>query len=95
MARPERHPAGQLIADTLGDERGVELWLLDLLDVELDPVVEPGDLLDLLLQAVGLRAAPTDDDARAGGVDVHAQPVTGALDLDSTDRGPTPAATSR
>jgi hypothetical protein len=35
---PEGDPAGQLVADALGDQGGVELGLLDLLDVELDPV---------------------------------------------------------
>src|SRR5664280_1472591 len=82
----ERHPAGQLVADTLCDQGGVELGLLDLLDVELDPVVEPGDLLDLLLQPVGLRTAATDDDARPCRMDVHPQAVSGALDLDAADR---------
>src|ERR1700678_420671 len=83
----ERHPAGQLVTDALGDQRGVELGLLDLLDVELDPVVEPGDLLDLLLQPVGLGTPPADDDPGPGRVDVDPQPVTGALDLDPADGG--------
>ena len=38
-------------------------------------------------QAVGLGAAATDDDARTRGVDVDAQPVTGALDLDPAHHG--------
>ena len=41
-----------------------------------------------LAQAVGLGAAAADDDAGAGGVDVDAQAVTRALDLDAADGGP-------
>ena len=37
--------------------------------------------------AVGLGAAAADDDARTGGVDVDADPVAGALDLDLRDAG--------
>src|SRR5262249_22680383 len=44
LHRPaETHPAGQLVADTLRDQRRVELRLLDLLDVQLDLGVA-GDL---------------------------------------------------
>ena len=82
----ERDAADELVADPLGDERGVELGLLDLLDVERDAVRLAGDLLDVLLQAVGLRAAAADDDARARGVDVDARAVARALDLDPADR---------
>ena len=45
-----------------------------------------GDLLDVLLQPVRLRAATADDDARARGVDVDARAVARALDLDPADR---------
>ena len=75
------HPTGELIGHTLSDERGVELGLLDLLDVELDLVV-PGDLGEPGTEAVGLGAATADHDARTGGVDVDAEFVAGALDLD-------------
>src|SRR5579875_1619632 len=84
---PEGDTPVELVADALCDERGVELGLLDLLDVELDPVVEAGELLELLLQAVGLRAAPADDDPRTCGVDVDAEAVARALDLDPADGG--------
>ena len=77
------HAAQQLVADPLGDERGVELGLLDLLDVERDLVLLAGDLLEVLLQALGLGAAATDHDARAGRVDVDADAVGVALDLDA------------
>ena len=81
----ERDTAGELVGDTLGDQRGVELGLLDLLDVELDLVVAR-DLGEPAAKPIGFGAATTDDDAGAGRVDVDAQPVTGALDLDPGDR---------
>src|ERR1700683_3169740 len=68
----EGHPAHQLVADALGDEGSVELRLLDLLDVQLNPVLQPGDLLELLLEPVGLGAAAADDDTGARRVDVDA-----------------------
>src|SRR5581483_478277 len=83
---PERDPTGQLVGHALGDEVGVELGLLDLLDVQLDLRVAR-DLEQALAEAVGLHAAPADDDAGAGGVDVDPEPVTGALDLDAAHRG--------
>ena len=81
---PEAHAAGELVGDTLGDQRRVELGLLDLLDVEVDLRVA-GDLQQTRAQAVRLRATATDDDARARGVDVDAQTVARALDLDAAD----------
>ena len=42
-----------------------------------------GELLELAADAVGLRAAAADDDARPGGVDVDADAVPRALDLDT------------
>ena len=86
LHRPaERDASGQLIGDALRDERGVELGLLDLLDVQLDLVVA-GDLREPGTKAIGLGAAAADDDAGTSGVHVDAQPVTGALDLDAADR---------
>src|SRR6185436_13891646 len=81
----ERDAGRELLGDTLGDQLRVDLGVLDLEDVQLDLLA--GELLELAAQAVGLGAAATDDDARAGGVDVHADPVTGALDLDLGDSG--------
>src|SRR6478752_555516 len=82
----ELHASRQLLGDTLGDQLRVDLGVLDLEDVQLDLLA--GELLELATQAVGLGATATDDDARAGGVDVHPDPVTGALDLDLGDAGP-------
>jgi len=85
LHRPaEVDATGELVGDTLGDQRGVELRLLDLLDVELDLVVAR-QLGERGAQAIGLGAAATDDDAGAGGVHVDAQAITGALDLDARD----------
>ena len=81
----ERDAAGELVGDALRDERGVELGLLDLLDVEVDLRVA-GDLEQPGAQAVGLGAAATDHDARTRGVDVDAQAVARALDLDPARR---------
>ena len=82
----ERDTADELVGDTLRDEGGVELGLLDLLDVELHLGVA-GDLGEAGTEAVGLGTTATDDDARTGGVHVDPEAVTGALDLDAADRG--------
>src|SRR4051794_14040646 len=82
----ELDAARQLLGNALGDQLRVDLGVLDLEDVQLDLLA--GELLELATQAVGLGAAATDHDARAGGVDVHAHAVTGALDLDLGDTGP-------
>src|SRR6202046_4979529 len=81
----EGDPPNELVTDALGDQRGVELGLLDLLNVELNPVLQTRELLEVLLQAVGLGAAAADDDAGGGGVDVDAQAVARALHLNPTD----------
>src|SRR5262245_40250706 len=82
----EGDPGRQLVGHALGDEGGVQLGLLDLLDVELHLGVA-GDLGQPGPQAVGLGPAAPDDDARARGVHVDPQAVTGALDLDPADGG--------
>src|SRR6185369_6857027 len=79
----ERHAVGKLLRDRLGDQLGVGLGVLDLEDVQLDLLL--GQLLQRAPDPVGLRAAAADDDARPGGVDVDADAVTGALDLDLGD----------
>src|SRR5262245_53516720 len=82
----EGDPGRQLVGHALGDEGGVQLGLLDLLDVELHLGVA-GDLGQPGPQAVGLGPTAPDDDARARGVHVDPQAVTGALDLDPADGG--------
>src|SRR6185503_14388749 len=69
----------------LGDQLGIELRLLDLLDVDED--LAAGLLLDLLLQLVDFRPLAADDDPRARGVDVDLQLVGGALGLDLRHAG--------
>ena len=66
---PEADAPGELVGDTLREQRGVELRLLDLLDVEGDLGVA-GDLVQALAQTVGLGALAADDDAGARGVHV-------------------------
>src|SRR3954467_9003404 len=72
----ELHAARELLGHALGDQLRVDLGVLDLEDVELDLLA--GQLLELAADPVGLRAAAADHDARAGGVDVHPDPVAGA-----------------
>ncbi len=83
---PEAHPVGQLLGNTLRDQLGVSLGVLHLKDVELNLLA--GELLQLAPDPVRLGAAATDHDARTGGVDVHPNPVPGALDLNLGDAGP-------
>src|SRR3954447_12032323 len=82
----EADPAGELLGNALGDELGVGLGVLHLEDVELHLLA--GELLQLTADAVGLRAATADDDARTRGVDVDAHPIAGALDLHLGDARP-------
>src|SRR5918997_475500 len=81
----EADAAGQLLGDTLRDELGVALGVLDLEDVELHLLA--GELLELAADAVGLGAPASDDDPGTSGVDVDTDPVPGALDLDLRDAG--------
>src|SRR5205807_6406344 len=79
-------PARELVAHGLGNESGIELGLLDLLDVQLDLDVV-GDLGQVGAQPVGLGAPASDHDARPCGVDVDTQAVARALHLDAADGG--------
>src|SRR5205823_986742 len=83
----EADTTGELVGDALGDEGGVELGLLDLLDVQLHLGVA-GDVGQLGPEPVGLGPAAPDDNAGPRGVDVDPQPVARALDLDAADGGP-------
>ena len=82
----ERHTTSELVGDALRDQRGVELGLRDLADVELHLGVVR-DLDQRLAQAIGFGATATDDDAGTRRVQVDAQAVTRALDFDAADRG--------
>ena len=82
----ERHPTCELVGDTLGDERSVELgcliswmfsWTFGLPEILVSPA----------RRRSASAATATDDDARTGGVHVDAQAIAGALDLDAADGG--------
>src|SRR5690606_5855910 len=79
----ERDAARELLGDALRDELRVRLGVLHLEDVELHLLAR--ELLELAADAVGLGATAADDDARTRRVDVHADAVAGALDLDLGD----------
>ncbi|SBS78727.1 Folylpolyglutamate synthase (modular protein) [uncultured Mycobacterium sp.] len=81
----ERHTVAQLLGDTLGDQLRDRLGVLHLEDVQLDLLA--GQLLQVGADAVGLGTTTADHDARTRGVDVNADPVTGALDLHVGDAG--------
>src|SRR5690606_36628466 len=82
----ERDPAGQLLGHALRDELRVDLGVLHLEDVQPDLLA--GQLLQVAPDALGLRAATADDDARPGGVNVDLDTVTGPLDLHLGDARP-------
>ena len=85
LHRPaERNAICKLICHALCHESCVELGGLDLNDVELDPRIA-GDLGDHLAKFVSLSTFTTNHDARTGGVNIDAELVTGALDLDAAD----------
>ena len=77
----EGDAVGQLLGDALSDELGVQRGVLDFEDVELNLLA--GQLLQLGANALSLGATTTDHNARTGGVNVHADTVTGALDDDA------------
>ena len=81
----EGDAGGELLGDALCDQLRIGLGVLDLEDVQLDLLA--GELLQLTAQTLGLRAATPDDDARAGGVEIDADAIAGALDLDLGDAG--------
>src|SRR5690606_13429270 len=81
----EGHAGGELLGDALRDELGLGFGVLHLEDVELDLLA--GQLLEVGADALRLGASATDHDARAGGVDVDADAVARALDLDPGDAG--------
>ena len=83
IARRNETRARELLGDALGDQLELDLGVLDLEDVELDLLAR--ELLELAADAVGLGATTADDDARTRGVDVDANTVARALDLDLGD----------
>ena len=82
---PEAHRERAQAWFALRDELSVSLGVLHLEDVQLDLL--SGELLEVGTNALGLGATATDHDARTGGVDVDADAVTRALDLDAGHTG--------
>src|SRR6516165_1472020 len=74
----ERHTALQLLGDVLGHQRGVDLRLADLHDVQGD--VSLRHRRQFLAQAVDVLALLADHHARTRGIDRHARLLGRALD---------------
>ena len=68
-----------LVSDPPGEEGRIQIRVLDLIDVELDPAF--GHLLQTGAKTLGLRALAPDHNSRAGSVNVDNQTVAGALDV--------------
>src|SRR6202043_1610062 len=79
----ERNTALELLGDRFGDQRGVELGLADLDDVDDD--VGGGDIGNPLAQLVDVGALLADHDAGARRVDRHAALLVRALDHNPGD----------
>ncbi len=77
----ERNATLELKGDILGDELGLDLRLLDLLDVEEDFLARK--LGELLLDLFDLLSLASDDDAGACRVDLDANTIGSALDEDA------------
>src|SRR5215471_16202900 len=82
---PERHALLELLGDVLGDELGVQVGALDLLDVQLHLLL--GELLHLLGELVHLLALAADHQARTRGLDADRDLLALALDGDARDAG--------
>ena len=81
----ESNAALELKGDILRHQLRFDLGLLHLLDVEEDFLA--GELGEFVLDLLDLLAFAPDDDARAGGEDLYADPVGGSLDEDTRNRG--------
>src|SRR5262249_46375444 len=83
---PEADPVRQLLGHALGHQLCVALGVFHLEDVQLHLLA--GELLQLAAQPLGLSPPTPDHDAGTGGVDVDADAITRAFDLDLGDAGP-------
>ena len=81
----EGTPVLDLPGDVLADDLGVDLGLLDLLDLDLELLL--GQLLHLLGKLLDVGTLGTDDDAGAGRGDHHGDALGLADDLDVGDVG--------
>ena len=74
-----------LVGDCPGDQIGVKLRLMDLKDVELNPL--PDEALKAEPQLVNSLPSPPDDHARPGGVNGYRHLICLALNLHIGDGG--------
>ncbi len=81
----ERNTLLELDRDVLGQQLRVKVRILDLADVDLYLLAD--HFHDGVAKTVDVSAAATDDDARTRGVNVHADLVRRALDLDARNGG--------
>src|SRR5699024_5019817 len=81
----ELHSARQLLGHALGNKLRIELGVLDFENVQLHLLA--GQLFQVAADPIGFSAPTPDDDSRACGMDVDADAVAGALDLDTADTG--------
>jgi hypothetical protein len=78
------NPVLELVSDArCASKRRIEIRILHLIDVELDPSVR--HLLQLGTETLGLRAFTADYNTGSGGVDVDDETVTSPLDVDARD----------
>ncbi len=82
----ERDSILDLIRHTPSQEGGVEIGVLDLVDVQFDGA--SGHCLEIAAETLRLRALASDHHTGAGGVDVDDEPITGALYVDPRNGSP-------
>ncbi len=82
----EGNTALKLNGNGLCDELGVEFWLLDFEDVDLD-LLASAHFRDLLAHDINFLTFTANDKTRAGGVESHADLVPSALNHDLGDGG--------
>src|ERR1035437_6261631 len=87
---PERHPAGQLLGNPLGDQLGIDLGVLHLRDVQLDLL--GGQLLQVAADTIRLGGTAADYDPGPSDGDIRPYPVPGPRDLGLGDARPLHAA---
>jgi hypothetical protein len=78
-----RDPSLKLRSDILGNETRTQVWLLDLLDIDLDLFTRQA--LKVLTQPLDRRTAATNDDPRLGSMDNHDHLIRQALNLNAID----------
>ncbi len=82
---PKANAPLQLECNIFGHELCIQVRLLDLLDIDID--VLAGNLGELLLQLVDLRAFAADHNTGSRGKDCDSASVGSAFDVDTRNRG--------